>query len=48
MHETDPNKQNIARCIELADHRLTNDGTKEALWTQVDAVLASLKNKTQA
>jgi dephospho-CoA kinase len=39
MHATDPNKQNLARCIELADHRLMNNGTKEELFSQVDKIL---------
>jgi dephospho-CoA kinase len=39
MHATDPNKQNLARCIELADHRLLNNGTKEDLYGQVDRIL---------
>jgi dephospho-CoA kinase len=39
MHATDPNKQNLARCIELADHRLINNGTKEYLRSQVDRII---------
>ncbi len=39
MHATDPAKQNLARCIELADYRLMNNGTKEELYAQVDRIL---------
>lgn len=39
MHATDPNKQNLARCIELADHRIMNNGTKEKLFSEVDQIL---------
>lgn len=39
MHATDPNKQNLARCIELADYKLTNNGTREDLYGQVDDIL---------
>lgn len=39
MHATDPTKQNLARCIELADYRLVNDGTKEELITHIDQIL---------
>ena len=44
MHATDPNKQNLARCIELADYRIINDGTKEDLNAQVDQILKEIKN----
>ncbi len=39
MHATDPNKQNLARCIELADARLVNNGTVNDLYVQVDSIL---------
>lgn len=42
MHSTDPNKQNLARCIELADYRLMNNGTKEELYAQADKILAKI------
>jgi dephospho-CoA kinase len=44
MHATDSNKQNLARCMELADYRLMNNGTKEDLNAQVDIVLQKIKN----
>ena len=45
MHATDPTKQNLARCIELADHRLMNNGTKDDLFAQVDQILGSIELK---
>jgi dephospho-CoA kinase len=42
MHATDPTKQNLARCIELADHRLINDGTVKDLCAQVDRILLGI------
>ena len=42
MHATDPNKQNVARCIELADYRLLNNGSREDLRAQIDRVLRDI------
>lgn len=39
MHSSDPNRQNLARCIELADHVIRNDGTVEELFATTAAVL---------
>lgn len=35
----DPSKQNLSRCITLADYVFHNDGTREELEKQVNAVL---------
>jgi dephospho-CoA kinase len=43
MHATDPNKQNLARCIELADERLVNNGTVNDLYVQVDNILKKIE-----
>ncbi len=43
MGSTDPNHQNIARCIELADFRLRNDGTVEELAAAVEGKLQEMK-----
>lgn len=43
MQNTDPNKQNVAQCIQLADYVFTNNGTIEELHTQIDAAITSLK-----
>ena len=36
---TDPTKQNLSRCIALADHKLMNNGTVGELYAQVDEIL---------
>jgi dephospho-CoA kinase len=43
MNSTDPNAQNIGKCIEMADYRLFNNGTIEQLNQQVDAVIMKIK-----
>lgn len=40
MTNTDPTKQNIGKCMQLADHVFTNDGTLEELNTQIEEILA--------
>ena len=42
MHASDPNKQNLARCIELADERIVNDGSVEALHTRIDEIIGHI------
>ena len=42
MHATDPTKQNLARCIEIADAKFMNDGSLEQLWEQVQAALPAI------
>ena len=39
MQSTDPNKQNLSRCIEMADYVFENNGTMEQLFENVEAVL---------
>jgi dephospho-CoA kinase len=39
MNTTDPNKQNLRKCIELSDFILLNNGTKEDLVRQLEKVL---------
>lgn len=43
MHSDDPNKQNLRKCIEMADFVLNNDGTMNELQQQVEDVLKKLK-----
>lgn len=45
MTSTDPTKQNLSRCIELADFRLLNDGTVEELYYDIDRVLEEIRIK---
>lgn len=43
MDSDDPNKQNLRRCIELADFVLSNEGTIKDLEQQVENVLNNLQ-----
>lgn len=45
MNSTDPARQNLSRCIQLADHILNNDSTIEELHRQVDNVLTSIASQ---
>ena len=39
MNSVDPNKQNLKKCIEMADYMLLNNGTKTDLIFQLEKVL---------
>ena len=39
MNSTDPNKQNLSKCIEMAEYIFDNDETIEELHEKVDAVI---------
>lgn len=39
MQNEDPTKQNVAKCMTMADHVFTNDGTFEELDTQIETVI---------
>lgn len=41
----DPARQNLSKCIELADYVFNNDGTREELHKQVDEVLEKILNQ---
>jgi dephospho-CoA kinase len=43
MNTDDPNKQNLKKCIEMADYKFTNDGTVEGLEAQVAKIVAKIK-----
>jgi len=45
MNSADPNAQNIARCMEMADYRFLNNGTIEQLNHQVEAILLKIKEQ---
>lgn len=45
MQSADPNKQNISRCIEMADFIFENYGSIEELQEKVDAVIEIIKKK---
>ncbi len=40
MHSDDPNKQNIAKVMEMADVVIHNDGTLDDLHREVEKILA--------
>ncbi len=42
MTTTDANKQNLARCIQMADFRFDNDGDITSLYARVDLVLRQI------
>jgi dephospho-CoA kinase len=44
MGSSDPNHQNIARCIELADYQLKNDGTVDELFLAVEGILQEMRH----
>ena len=45
MNSTDPNKQNLSKCIQMADYIFINDGSIEELEKQVNEVLKNDKSK---
>ncbi len=42
MTTTDPNKQNLGKCIQMADFRFDNNGNIAALYAEVDKVLKQI------
>jgi len=42
MNSSDPNQQNLSKCIELADFRLFNNGTIDQLNRELEEILAGL------
>jgi len=44
MSSTDPNAQNLKKCMELADFKLWNNGTIEQLNQQVEGILGGLQD----
>jgi dCMP deaminase len=47
MNNTDPTKQNLGKCIEMADHLFRNDWTVAELEGKVEKVLGSLAGKVE-
>jgi dephospho-CoA kinase len=45
MQSSDPNKQNISRCIDMADYIFENDDSIEELQIKVDAVIEMIMEK---
>jgi dephospho-CoA kinase len=42
MNSTDPNAQNVGKCIELADYRFWNNGTLEQLNHKIEEILGKI------
>lgn len=42
MNTDDPNKQNLSKCLEMADFVFTNNGSLDALQKEVDKVLQKI------
>lgn len=47
MSSTDPNHQNIGRCMHMADYVFNNDGDFEDLYKQVELVLSQLDSESE-
>jgi dephospho-CoA kinase len=47
FHSPESHRQNISRCMELADYKLTNNGTVEELNAQVEAILREIGQASQ-
>jgi dephospho-CoA kinase len=47
MASTDPNHQNIGRCMQMADHVFMNNGDFEDLYQQVEQVLQELDSESE-
>ena len=43
MDSDDPHKQNLSKCIEMADHRFENNGSVKQLLDQVKGVMSEIK-----
>lgn len=43
MTSTNPNHQNLSRCIELADYVINNDGDFDQLHQKIDEILAKIQ-----
>lgn len=45
---TDPNRQNLSKCIEMADFLFQNNGNMEMLYEQVDTVMSQIQKEIEA
>ena len=45
MTSEDPNKQNLSKCIDMADHRFENNGTMDHLLGEVKEVMEIIKTR---
>jgi dephospho-CoA kinase len=42
MSTSDPNKQNLGKCIQMADFRINNNGDVKALYNEINRVLKKI------
>lgn len=47
MTSSDPSKQNLRRCIEMADYNFKNDWTVAELYNKVERVLSGIRDKSK-
>lgn len=47
MNSQDPNSQNINACIERADYKIMNDGSRSELYHKIDLFLEKIKIKEE-
>lgn len=45
MESTDPNKQNLTACMQMAHFRLLNNGSYEDLFHQIEKIMYVINNK---
>jgi len=45
MESTDPNKQNLSKCIEMSDYKFDNSGTVAKLHQQINNVLQEIEGR---
>jgi len=45
MNSLDPHRQNLKKCIELADYTLINNGTIEDLHRKAIEIITEIENK---
>ncbi len=43
MNSDDPNKQNLSKCIEMADYKIINNGSIELLHKNIESFLSYIK-----
>jgi len=46
LTSSDPNKQNLSKCREMANFLFINDGSKEDLYTEVENVLIKIDGRS--
>lgn len=45
MKSDDPNKQNLSKCMAMADYTLQNNGDFEALYRQIDNIIKKINHE---